>query len=199
MDARKWIKWADFGDDGEPNGCWCIGDGGNQVAVAVTVAATEEEANALAAAPELLAALEDITKNSFAVSTGNVSGLSGCTVMVRVEDIEAARAAILKAKGGTGRGRGMGDAGSGGGGALCCRPRLERTDAGGGVDSLRRPDRSAHGVGMKPADRAVAVTLLAMLAEIMTLLSPLFWVLTAALALLAVTQWVIVVETKEEE
>lgn len=49
-----------------------------------------------------------------------------------------------------------------------------------------------------PADRAVAVTLLAMLAAIMTMLTAWFWVLTGALALLAITQWVIVCETEEE-
>ena len=59
MDAKKWIKWADFDDDGEDNGKWCIGEGGNHVAVAVTVGATEQEADILAAAPELLSALED--------------------------------------------------------------------------------------------------------------------------------------------
>ena len=62
MTRTTWIKWPDFGDDGEPNGCWCIGTGGNNVAVAVTVSGTEQEADLLTAAPELLAALEGITK-----------------------------------------------------------------------------------------------------------------------------------------
>jgi len=84
MDANKWIKWADFDDDGEENGCWCIGEGGNHVAVAVTVGATEQEANLLTAAPELLAALERVV---------------ACAVDPRSPAMDEAREAIAKAKG----------------------------------------------------------------------------------------------------
>jgi len=50
--------------------------------------------------PALISALESITKNCIRVEIGNVSGVSGCTVLVRMEDIMAAHTAIRKAKGG---------------------------------------------------------------------------------------------------
>jgi len=63
MEAKKWVKWPDFGDDGEENGCWCIGpETPNAVAVAVTVGGTKQEADLLAAAPELLEELEDFAR-----------------------------------------------------------------------------------------------------------------------------------------
>ena len=91
-----WTKWPDFNDQGEPNGCWCIGpEGSNQVAVAVTIAATEADENLLVAAPDLLAALEWITR------CAKMSGPDGTTAYFIADDrMEAAKAAVLNAKGG---------------------------------------------------------------------------------------------------
>jgi len=51
------------------------------------------------AAPDLFEALEALTKNCIKIDVGNLSGLSGCTAMVRLEDLFSAVAAITKAKG----------------------------------------------------------------------------------------------------
>ena len=54
-----WTKWPDHDDQGAPTGRWCIGpEGGDPVAV--TVAATEAQADALTAYPDTIAALEEV-------------------------------------------------------------------------------------------------------------------------------------------
>ena len=58
-----WTKWPDHDDQGAPTGRWCIGpEGGDPVAV--TVAATEAQADALTAYPDTIAALEEAIKRA---------------------------------------------------------------------------------------------------------------------------------------
>ena len=95
MEAKTWIKWPDFGDDGEENGHWCIGTEDGSRIIAATVEATEQEADLLAIAPGLL-------EDALLASGYGIEALIPEDMRYSVPAwVFKARDAIAKAKGGT--------------------------------------------------------------------------------------------------